>query len=93
MDQKHGCLNGCLLATHVYHHLSSRHRDFFGMGDFTFPFTSLEVACQNNIPPQNSSWELDSIVITSFHSMLDSFIKKIGEFFSTSCFLMVYTTY
>jgi hypothetical protein len=25
--------------------------------------------------------------------MLDSFIKDFGENFSTSCFLMVYTTY
>jgi hypothetical protein len=25
--------------------------------------------------------------------MLDSFIKDVGEIFSTSCFLMVFTTY
>ncbi len=42
---------------------------------------------------KNSSWEMDSIVITSSLSMLDSFIKDFGENFSTSCFLMVYTTY
>ncbi len=41
----------------------------------------------------NSTWEMDSIVITNFISMLDSFIKDVGEIFSTSCFLMVFTTY
>jgi hypothetical protein len=40
---------------------------------------------------KNSSWEMDSIVITNFLSILDSFIKDFGE--KNSCLLMVYTTY
>jgi hypothetical protein len=42
---------------------------------------------------KNSSWKMDSIVITSFFSMFDSFVKDFGEKNSISCFLVVYTTY
>ncbi len=93
MDEKHDFLNGCLLATHVYHHLSSSLCIFLEWVTSLLLSLHLRWHVKITYHLKNSSWEVDSIVITSSLSMLDSFIKHFGENFSTSCFLMVYMTY